>query len=112
MDDAFTRRLNYIVHFPNPDEAQRLSIWKVLLPEKMPIDAQIDWQYLAAAYPIAGGNIRNVLVAAAYLAAQDGGVVRMDHILQAVRREMQKMGRLIREEDYHYTPLRQRGVHV
>jgi ATP-dependent 26S proteasome regulatory subunit len=102
MDDAFTRRLNFIVHFPFPDETQRLAIWKVLLPSTLPVEADIDWQFLARAYPLAGGNIRNILVSSAFLAAQNKDRVNMKYLLQATRREMQKMGRFIKEEDYVY----------
>ena len=102
MDDAFTRRLNFIVHFPFPDETQRLAIWKVLLPSTLSVETNIDWQFLARAYPLAGGNIRNILVSSAFLAAQNSDKVNMKYLLQATRREMQKMGRFIKEEDYVY----------
>ncbi len=104
MDDAFTRRLNFIIHFPLPDEVQRLKIWKVLLPPSLPLDLGIDWEFLARRYPLAGGSIRNALVAAAFLAAQQGQVLNMRCLLQAIRQEMQKMGRFIKEEDYFYEP--------
>jgi hypothetical protein len=102
MDEAFTRRLNFIVHFPFPDENQRLAIWKVLLPSTLPVEENINWQFLARAYPLAGGNIRNILVSSAFLAAQNRQKVNMKYLLQATRREMQKMGRFIKEEDYLY----------
>jgi hypothetical protein len=104
LDDAFTRRLNFIVNFPFPDEAQRLRIWKVLIPAGLPRAADIDWEFLARKYSLAGGNIRNILVAAAFLAAQNGAVVNMTTLLQAARQEMQKNGRFIKEEDYIYRP--------
>ncbi len=102
MDDAFTRRLNFIIHFPVPDQTQRLRIWKVLLPPSLPLDPRIDWEFLARRYPLTGGNIRNALVAAAFLAAQKEQALDMSCLLQAIRQEMQKMGRFIKEEDYLY----------
>ncbi len=102
LDDAFTRRLNFIVNFPFPDEDQRLRIWKVLLPVSLPHAEDIDWEFLARKFTLAGGNIRNILVAGAFLAAQQGTVLNMDLILQAARQEMQKTGRFIRDEDYRY----------
>ncbi len=104
MDDAFTRRLNFIIHFPIPDEAQRLRIWQVLLPPDLPLAQDIDWAFLAHRYPLPGGNIRNALVAAAFLAAQQEQTLDMGCLLQAIRQEMQKMGRFIKEEDYRYDP--------
>ena len=102
MDDAFTRRLNFIVNFPLPGEEQRLKIWKVLLPPGLPVDGEIDWAFLAHHYPIPGGNIRNILVSAAFLAARKNKIMDMDNLLEATRQEMQKMGRFIKEEDYIY----------
>jgi hypothetical protein len=58
----------------------------------------VDLREVAEAYRLAGGNIRNAAIAAAYLAAADGGIITMAHIRNAVRREHQKMGRLL--EDY------------
>jgi len=54
---------------------------------------------LARRFRLAGGSIRNILVSAAYLAASDGHCMTMEHLLHGTRRELQKMGRLIGEED-------------
>ena len=98
LDEAFTRRLHFIVDFPFPDEESRLRIWQTLFPEGVPRDEEIDLELLARRFKLSGGNIRNVLVNAAYLAASDGGRVTMDHLLHSVRRELQKMGRLTGNE--------------
>ncbi len=55
---------------------------------------------MAQRFEIAGGNIRNVALAAAFLAAGDGGGVSMDHLLRATRREFQKMGKVVVEGDF------------
>ncbi len=94
LDDAFIRRLSFVVHFPFPDEHSRLCIWQRIWPEELPIDG-LDLPGLARELQLTGGNIRNVALAAAYLAAADGGVVRMDHVRQAVRREFQKTGKIV-----------------
>lgn len=99
LDEAFTRRLQFAVDFPFPEEADRLRIWKTLFPADVPRAADIDLALLARRFKLAGGNIRNILVTAAYLAASDGGVVSMEHLLHGTRRELQKMGRLVGEED-------------
>jgi hypothetical protein len=92
LDDAFIRRLAFVVHFPFPDEAHRLHIWRSLWPKGVPTEG-LELPRLAHELPFTGGNIRNVALAAAYLAACDGGVVRMEHVRHAVRREFQKMGK-------------------
>jgi SpoVK/Ycf46/Vps4 family AAA+-type ATPase len=94
MDEAFIRRLQHIVEFPFPDVESRQRIWRVLLPEEAPRDAAIDFDLLARSVPLAGGSIRNVVLGAAYLAATDGGQIDMGHLIQAVRREYRKMGKL------------------
>jgi len=93
LDDAFTRRLQFAVEFPFPGEADQVRIWQTLFPA-VPREDQLDLPRLAQSYNLAGGNIRNVLINAAYLAAADGKRITMDHLLHSVRRELQKMGRL------------------
>jgi len=65
----------------------------------VPIADDVDFRLLARRFRLAGGSIRNIIVSAAFLASSDGGKVGMAHLLHGARREMQKMGRLIKEED-------------
>lgn len=99
LDEAFTRRLQFAVDFPFPEEADRLRIWKTLFPPDVPCETDVDLGLLARRFKLAGGNIRNIIVSAAYLAAADGGTVNMTHLLHGTRRELQKMGRLVSEGD-------------
>ncbi len=99
LDEAFTRRLQFAVDFPFPDESYRLRIWQTLLPPGVPSEPDLDFELLARRFKLAGGNIRNILVGAAYLAASDGGRLGMKHLLHGTRRELQKMGRLVSEKD-------------
>ncbi len=95
LDEAFVRRLHFIVEFPFPEEDDRLRIWQTLFPADVPASADIDLAQLARQYRLAGGNIRNILVSAAYLAAANGRQLTMRHLLHASRRELQKLGRLV-----------------
>ncbi|MCB9102400.1 MAG: ATP-binding protein [Anaerolineales bacterium] len=97
LDDAFTRRLQFVIDFPFPEPADRLRIWQTLFPPDLPRTDELDFAPLAERFKLAGGNIRNVIVSAAYQAAANGGSVTMKHLLHGVRREMQKMGRLVSE---------------
>jgi len=99
LDEAFTRRLQFVVTFPFPDEASRLRIWQTLFPPGVPHEEDIELESLARRYKLAGGNIRNILVNAAYLAAADGKNVSMTHLQHSVFRELQKMRRLVDKED-------------
>lgn len=100
LDEAFTRRMNSIVDFPFPDEEQRLRIWQTLYPKQVPSADDVDLTLLARRFKIAGGSIRNILVAAAYFASTDGGVLAMRHLMHGTRRELQKLGRLTEDSDF------------
>ncbi len=100
LDEAFTRRLQFAVDFPFPEQAEvRLRIWQALFPPTVPQGPNIDFPLIAHRFKLAGGNIRNVIVSAAHLAAADGGQVTMDHMLHSLRRELQKMGRLVDDKE-------------
>jgi len=95
LDDAFVRRLAFIVHFPFPDEAQRRRLWETVWPGKVRLAADIDKDELARDLKFSGGNIKNVALAAAFLAAANDAeaVITRDHIYGAAEREFQKLGR-------------------
>jgi len=94
LDDAFTRRMAFIVGFPFPDEASRRLIWRGVWPKGDPA-ATADLDRLARQFKLSGGHIKNIALAAAYLAADNGGHVTMDHLLHATRREYQKLGKAL-----------------
>jgi winged helix domain-containing protein/ATPase family protein associated with various cellular activities (AAA) len=100
MDDAFARRMHFTLEFPFPGESDRQRIWSGLWPAATPRSEEIDLDLLARRYEIAGGNIRNIVLAAAFLAAADGGTVTMAHLLRATQREYQKMGKVTREGEF------------
>jgi SpoVK/Ycf46/Vps4 family AAA+-type ATPase len=97
LDDAFVRRLAFTILFPFPDELNRARIWQGIWPHETPLAADVDAGRLAGMYRVSGGNIKNIALAAAFLAAGDGGVVRMSHVLRAVRREYQKLGKTLEQ---------------
>jgi len=100
MDDAFTRRIQYIVEFPFPEASYRERIWRNLVPATAPVDADVDFAFLGRQFEIAGGNIRNAVLAAAFLAAREGTEIRMRHFVLATSRELQKMGKLPSRSDF------------
>ena len=99
LDDAFMRRLQFALDFPFPKSADRLHIWQTLFPATVPRAADLDLELLAERFEIPGGNIRNIIVTAAYLAASNGQVVTMAHLMHGTRRELQKMGRLVDDRE-------------
>ena len=93
MDDAFVRRIQIIVEFPFPDEEYRQRIWQVIFPPEAPIGEDVDFGFLAKEVRLAGGNIKNIALAAAFYAASDGGAIQISHLIKAATREYQKLGR-------------------
>lgn len=100
MDEAFVRRLQFTVDFPLPTESDRHRMWLSILPEHTPRDPDLDLALMAHRYNLTGGNIRNVALAAAFLAADDGNIVRMSHLISATQREYQKMGKLVGDGEF------------
>jgi SpoVK/Ycf46/Vps4 family AAA+-type ATPase len=93
IDEAFVRRLEFVVEFSEPERPERERIWRAHLPATLPLAPDVELDELARLYPITGAVIRNAAVAAAFLAASDGGRVTQDHLVLAVRREYDKAGR-------------------
>jgi hypothetical protein len=93
IDDAFTRRIRFVVDFPFPDHESRRQIWAAHFPSEAPVDAALDLDYLARELKIAGGSIRNIVLNAAFLAADNGRNIEMAHIVHATRREFEKIGK-------------------
>ena len=93
LDDAFVRRLQFIVEFPFPNEDYRQKIWEVMFPSATPISREVNFKTLAREVKLAGGNLKNIAIAAAFYAARSGGAIEMSHLVLAARREYQKLGR-------------------
>ncbi|HOZ84110.1 MAG TPA: ATP-binding protein, partial [Niabella sp.] len=89
IDSAFTRRFSAVVNFPFPDAVQRAEIWHGIFPDATPV-GDIDIDKLSR-FPITGGNIKNIALNAAFLAANEKTLVTMPHILQATKTEYSKM---------------------
>ncbi len=88
LDNAFSRRLRFVVHFPYPDAIQREAIWRSVFPARTPLGT-IDFAKLAR-LNATGGSIRNMALAAAFLAAEAGTSVSMAHLLRAAHLEAAK----------------------
>jgi MoxR-like ATPase len=100
MDEAFVRRMHFTIEFPFPGEAERRRIWEGIWPTGLPRSETVDLDVMARRFEVAGGSIRNIALAAAFLAAANGQVVTMDHLLRATRREYQKMGKVVMEGEF------------
>ena len=102
IDDAFVRRLDFVIDFPFPEAEDRKRIWRLLLPEEAPIAEDLDIDFLATQFKLSGGGIRNCSLSAAFQAADDEGVIEMRHLVRAVALEYGKQGRLTLEADFEH----------
>jgi SpoVK/Ycf46/Vps4 family AAA+-type ATPase len=93
IDEAFLRRIRFIVEFPFPGLAERRMIWQGIFPVATPTEG-LDLDRLAQ-LNIPGGSIRNIAVNAAFIAADAGQPVGMRHVLTAARAEYAKVGKPI-----------------
>lgn len=100
LDDAFTRRLDMVIDFPMPGEPARRALWERCLGDGLPRSSDVDIDFLAASFELAGGHIRSAAVTAAYLAADAGEPVSMAHLVGSVAREYRKLGRLCLEREF------------
>ncbi|MDF2644448.1 MAG: ATP-binding protein [Paenibacillus sp.] len=100
IDEAFLRRINYVIKFPFPDSEYREKIWHSMFPPAAPLSDDVDFKYLAQRYEIAGGNIKNVVLSSAFLAAEAGEPIRMQHIIKSIRHELQKSGKILARQEW------------
>jgi hypothetical protein len=100
LDDAFVRRLRFIVTFPVPGTDDRRRIWQHIFPPETPLDG-LNYDRLAS-FKLTGGSINNIALNAAFLAARSGTAIRMPHVLEATRNEFMKNERLLNESDFHW----------
>ena len=93
LDEAFTRRFHFLLDFPMPDASYRLRLWEGMLPPQAEREPDMDLSPLASSYELSGGEIRNCVLAAAYMAIAEGRPVGYSHLERGLRRELGKTGR-------------------
>jgi len=92
FDEAFRRRMGYIIHFPMPDATQRERIWRGIFPKEAPL-GDIDFEFLARQLEFSGAAIKNTAVHAAYLAAVNNSEISTKYILLGAKNEYAKVGK-------------------
>jgi hypothetical protein len=100
IDDAFIRRLDFVIDFPFPEAEDRKKIWRLLLPPEAPLADDVDVDFLATQFKLSGGAIRNCSLAAAFQAADEDEAIAMRHLVRGVAQEYGKQGRLTLETDF------------
>jgi ATP-dependent 26S proteasome regulatory subunit len=107
LDHAFLRRLRFIVNFPFPSRENRVRIWQRSFPPETPVNG-LDYSFLSR-LNLTGGNIHNIALSAAFLAAKSGECVNMPLVLDAARGEFRKMGQPVNENLFQYEKIVKNG---
>ncbi len=102
IDEAFMRRLDLVIDFPLPDVAMRQQLWHSFLGGGVPLANDIEWEFLAKSFVLAGGNIRSAASSAAYLAVAEQREVSMKDVVTGVVLEYRKLGRLLSEAEFSH----------
>ena len=110
IDEAFMRRITYMIRFPFPDPAMRAEIYRRTIPAGAPVSEDIDWDFLARRFELSGGHVKNIVLAGAFMAAGEGRPISMAHLLRAAVSEMKKNDIVVvREELREYADLLEEG---
>jgi ATPase family associated with various cellular activities (AAA) len=100
IDDAFLRRIKEVVDFPFPDDKLRARIWRGHFPSEAPKADDIDFDFLASQFKLTGGNIKNIVLNAAFLAAEEGRSIKMSDLILGTKSELRKEGKLCTKSDF------------
>lgn len=99
IDEAFKRRIKYMIEFSIPDAHQRKKMWTKAFPEQAPVDKSNDYDFLAEQFKLTGSNIKNIAVNAAFMAAAEQTQIGMKQIIKALRNEYRKSGKRLTKEE-------------
>jgi hypothetical protein len=105
IDDAFKRRIKYMVYFPFPDVDTRSILWRKMIPEKAPVDDGLDLDFFAQTFEMSGSEIKDAVLHAAYTAAREQAPIGNNHIIEAIKLSFAKYGKVLKNEDFGYLGL-------
>ena len=92
LDQAFSRRIHYVVEFARPGAVLREHLWRGMFPAEVPLAGDLDYAFLAEQFDLTGGDIQTIALEAAFLAAGEGSSVGMAHAMRAIARRQTKHG--------------------
>ncbi|MDB4958996.1 MAG: ATPase central domain protein [Myxococcales bacterium] len=95
IDEAFRRRLSVHVRFPVPEIEERKRLWRALMPPAAPIARDLPVDKLAESFVMSGGYIRNAVLRAAFLAADENSSIGAMHVTRAATLEYEAMGKVV-----------------
>lgn len=98
FDEAFRRRITYMLNFPMPDEKVRAALWQKVFPEQADVSEDMDAVVLAENFELSGAAIRNAALQGAYLAAVEQTAISMKHVLGGIANEYRKLNKNMKPE--------------
>lgn len=102
IDEAFKRRIKFMVNFVFPPPDVRLQLWETILPKALPLEEEIDFSFFAEQFELSGSSIKEILTNAAFLAAAGKRGLKNKDIVEATRLNFAKYGRVMTKEDFGY----------
>lgn len=101
FDEAFKRRIRFIVNFNIPDKNNRYLIWKKSFPKEAKIDKNIDFLRLAEKFELSGSSIKSIAVSSAFYALEEQSRISIEHIKRALQDELEKDGKVFLSSDLY-----------
>jgi SpoVK/Ycf46/Vps4 family AAA+-type ATPase len=100
IDEAFIRRISFIVRFSMPEFNERKLIWEKSFPAAMPLERDLDFDFLANQFQLSGSNIKNIALHSAFLAAANKEGLSMKYVIEAIKTEYLKVNKILMKEDF------------
>ncbi|MFI3213450.1 MAG: ATP-binding protein [Eubacteriales bacterium] len=97
FDDAFRRRISYMVHFPLPDAKLRYEMWESIYPQEAMIAEDMEYMALSQAFELSGAAIKNAALHGAYMAMSEQNPIGMKHVLEGISNEYSKIGKSLNQ---------------
>ena len=96
IDNAFLRRFQSVIHFPNPDEHERLLLWQRSFPKNVVFEEQVNLEQIASKYEVSGAIIMNIVQHACLKSlSRDSNMIKKRDILEGIRKEFNKQGKTL-----------------
>lgn len=102
LDDAFKRRIKFMVKFSFPTEEVRLKLWKSIMPAKVPCAEEIAFEFYAKKFELSGSSIKEILTSAAYFAAAESRSLTNQDVIEAIKMNYSKYGKTLSNDEFEY----------
>lgn len=102
IDEAFKRRIKFMVNFSFPTPDVRLQLWKKILPANVPCEEELDFEFYAERFELSGSSIKEILTNAAFIAASEGRGLSNRHLIKAIKVNFSKYGKVLTDADFEY----------